>query len=817
MKSSKTIKIVMEMITYISLVLYMFDVVLLGTGELTKSFGIQSRMIFFGISVLAAVVLILLDLKKYFNNKYLISVLVFMVVIFIAAIRGFVGKQNTTILLSDFKGFLNFLIVFPMMAVMYKKNRVISFLKMLCLSLGVVSVLGIILAFYLQMPLEIRHWAYDFFDGYNICMITELTGRVTRIFFNSGSRLFFAGFALSIVFSLIENKRKIIWIFIASLDIFGVFISYTRSGYLAFAIGIFAFVVLILLFYRDFFKPLAIRACFVAGIVVVLIGTVSVAEKANLVDVAINRCLFAGAEIEDNDTNVDKPSDNKNDKNNKNDKLTNEKAEIQNLAIREQRKTLAIENIKKHPFLGGGLGVSNDINDGFIEYFYLDILSKIGFIGFIIFIIPFLFSAFDTIILRDVFCKEQRLLALAAQLGCLFVFVISYFNPCLNSSVGLFMYSLALVLAMPWENKKPKTAYFISSTNHYNVRTGKFVNDYIKKGYDVIYVTSDFDHMTKKRYYFNEYKNSKQLHVISYKKNLSISRILSHLMFSYKTFYMLLACKPELVYVEVPNNSLVKSSAKYKKINNAEIIVDVFDMWPESMPVKTKNMIVNRGFNIWRNFRNKNLKFADQIWIECDYYRELLSAQNINLPMETKYLTLENAETSIETKVSEDEIDLCYLGSINNIIDISLIEKIVSELAKNKRTRIHIIGDGERKDEFLEILKQNSIEIIDHGKVYEIDKLQEIFNQCWFGVNVLREGLAIGITMKSISYFRGGLPIINTVQGDTSRFVEECNIGINVDRHDVKSCVSRILNITKDDLACMKNNTRNLFEQKFAE
>lgn len=817
MKSSKTIKIVMEMITYISLVLYMFDVVLLGTGELTKSFGIQSRMIFFGISVLAAVVLILLDLKKYLNNKYLISVLVFMVVIFIAAIRGFVGKQNTTILLSDFKGFLNFLIVFPMMAVMYKKNRVISFLKMLCLSLGVVSVLGIILAFYLQMPLEIRHWAYDFFDGYNICMITELTGRVTRIFFNSGSRLFFAGFALSIVFSLIENKRKIIWIFIASLDIFGVFISYTRSGYLAFAIGIFAFVVLILLFYRDFFKPLAIRACFVAGIVVVLIGTVSVAEKANLVDVAINRCLFAGAEIEDNDTNVDKPSDNKNDKNNKNDKLTNEKAEIQNLAIREQRKTLAIENIKKHPFLGGGLGVSNDINDGFIEYFYLDILSKIGFIGFIIFIIPFLFSVFDTIILRDIFCEEQRLLALAAQLGCLFVFVISYFNPCLNSSVGLFMYSLALVLAMPWENKKPKTAYFISSTNHYNVRTRKFVNDYVKKGYDAIYVTSDFDHMTKKRYNFNEYKNSMQLHVISYKKNLSISRILSHLMFSYKTFYMLLACKPEVVYVEVPNNSLVKSSAKYKKINNAEIIVDVFDMWPESMPVKTKNMIVNRGFDIWRNFRNKNLKFADQIWIECDYYRELLSAQKINLPMETKYLTLENAETSIETKVSEDEIDLCYLGSINNIIDISLIEKIVSELAKNKRTRIHIIGDGERKAEFLEILKQNSIEIIDHGKVYEIDKLQEIFNQCWFGVNVLREDLAIGITMKSISYFRGGLPIINTVQGDTSRFVEECNIGINVDRHDVKSCVSRILNITKDDLACMKNNTRNLFEQKFAE
>ena len=46
MKSSKQSKEAMEMITYISLFLYMFDVVLLGTGELTKNFGIPSRMIF---------------------------------------------------------------------------------------------------------------------------------------------------------------------------------------------------------------------------------------------------------------------------------------------------------------------------------------------------------------------------------------------------------------------------------------------------------------------------------------------------------------------------------------------------------------------------------------------------------------------------------------------------------------------------------------------------------------------------------------------------------------------------------------------------
>ena len=34
---------------------------------------------------------------------------------------------------------------------------------------------------------------------------------------------------------------------------------------------------------------------------------------------------------------------------------------------------------------------------------------------------------------------------------------------------------------------------------------------------------------------------------------------------------------------------------------------------------------------------------------------------------------------------------------------------------------------------------------------------------------------------------------------------------------NARTQVASILNITKDDLACMKNNTRNLFEQKFAE
>ena len=810
---------ILEKIVYFGLLMYMLDVVLLGTGELTKNFGIPTRMIFFAIAVLGAFLLIALNLKEYLNNKYFWLIALFMFVLCFSALRGVLLGNDRTILATDFKGFLNYLILFPMIVTLNKKDRVISFLKICTACLGCVAVLGIVLAFYLQMPLLTRIAVYDFFDGYNICMITELTEKATRIFFNTGSRLFFAGFTFSVVFSILEEKYKKLWILIASLNVFGIFISYTRSGYLAFVAGVFCLIFLVLLFYKDFVKDFLIKSISTAIIVVVLIGGVSVAEQANLASVAISRCLFAGAEIDSTDStdSTDVGGDDSNPNEDDNQKLINAEAETQNLEIRDQRKMLAIENIKRHPVIGGGLGVSNDVNDDFIEYFYLDILSKIGFVGVIIFVIPFFVSIFDTIVLRDIYCREQKLLSLAAQLGGVFIFVISYFNPCLNSSVGLFIYALALTLSCPWIEKKENGAIVVSATNHYSIRAKKIIKQFENDGYDVTYVTSDFDHMTKLYYEFSEPIQYKQLHVNSYKKNISIRRLLSHLIFSYKTYYYCCGVKPKLLYVEVPNNSLAKYGAKYKRTNSVELIMDIFDMWPESMPVKTNNYIINKAFGIWRSFRNKYIKYADKVWIECDLYRELLQKQNVHNKMETRYLTLEKDSVVFEANKYEDEINLCYLGSVNNIIDIDLITEIVSEIAKFKRPIVHIIGDGEKKTEFVQLLKNNKIKTIDYGKIYEQLELQTIFNRCEFGLNVLKQDLAIGVTMKSISYFKGGLPIINTVSGDTYNFVKSNKMGVNVKFDDIPSTAKEIVDITEEELYIMKKNARDLFEKIFAE
>ena len=56
---------------------------------------------------------------------------------------------------------------------------------------------------------------------------------------------------------------------------------------------------------------------------------------------------------------------------------------------------------------------------------------------------------------------------------------------------------------------------------------------------------------------------------------------------------------------------------------------------------------------------------------------------------------------------------------------------------------------------------------------------QEIFDQCHFGLNIMKESVYVGLTMKSIDYFEASLPIINNIKGDTWAFVERNQIGIN--------------------------------------
>lgn len=361
---------------------------------------------------------------------------------------------------------------------------------------------------------------------------------------------------------------------------------------------------------------------------------------------------------------------------------------------------------------------------------------------------------------------------------------------------------------------KGRTAYLISCSDHYNHRLG-VMNSYLQShGYETTYVTSDFDHTTKKPFVC-KVPGCVQIPAKPYQKNLSVHRILSHRSFARDVFRFLenQAEQPDVIVVLIPPNFLAHYAAKYKKHHpNVKLVFDVFDLWPETFPFGKLKKLLAPAFRIWAWIRDHSLGAADFVITECEMFREKL-----NLPEETSAtvylcaepLTLPEAPVNL----SADKLDLCYLGAINNVIGISEICELIERLTQQKPVTLHVIGKGEREQEFIDSAKAAGADVIFYGPIYDDRKKQEIINQCHFGLNIMKPSVCVGLTMKSIDYFRFGLPIINNIPADTQKMVEEKHLGIQL-KTDFGE---RFFSLTFEDFVWMRKNVEDAFIKCFSE
>ncbi|MBM7839414.1 glycosyltransferase involved in cell wall biosynthesis [Alkalihalobacillus xiaoxiensis] len=345
----------------------------------------------------------------------------------------------------------------------------------------------------------------------------------------------------------------------------------------------------------------------------------------------------------------------------------------------------------------------------------------------------------------------------------------------------------------------------------YGERVGLIKEFFENKSFQVTVLQSNFSHFNKE-YLNKEEINYQYIHTTKYNSNLSYARLKSHYNFAENSYKVIEQIKPDILYVVIPPNSLARIAKKYKmKYKNTKIIFDIIDLWPETLPVnKIKGL---PPFTTWRKLRDNNIKYADLIITECNLYRKALGKLLEQSKVETIYLAKKEIDIKSSPRLSEEEIHLSYLGSINNIIDIKKIKDMIYEINKLKPVTLHIIGDGESKNLFIKEIEKTGSKVIFYGKVYNNKIKQEIFDQCHYGLNIMKESVCVGLTMKSIDYFQMGLPILNNIQEDTEYIVSEHDIGFNVTDGNFKK-LAELVNSTsvKDNLAMRKNTYKTFFE-----
>ena len=281
------------------------------------------------------------------------------------------------------------------------------------------------------------------------------------------------------------------------------------------------------------------------------------------------------------------------------------------------------------------------------------------------------------------------------------------------------------------------------------------------------------------------------IHAQPYYKNLSVSRMVSHYRLAQDVMSRVEELEPKLIWALIPPNSLAQAAVRYKKKHpGVKLVLDLIDMWPETMPISRFKTLP--PFSWWRMLRDDYVGQADGVVTECGLYQSILRGKCAPEKLHTLYLARPWEENTAQVNLPQDRIGLCYLGSINNIIDIDCISKIIRSI--ERPVDLHIVGDGESREQLISAAQEAGAHVVFHGKVYDRAEKQAIMDQCHAGLNIMKKSVFVGLTMKSMDYFECGIPIINNIQGDTWNFVEEFGIGLNIEE-DGKISAQQLLEL----------------------
>lgn len=379
-------------------------------------------------------------------------------------------------------------------------------------------------------------------------------------------------------------------------------------------------------------------------------------------------------------------------------------------------------------------------------------------------------------------------------------------------------------------------AYVITHSSTYESRAeavGKWLKE---QGAEVTWIFADFDHRELKNVERRE-ADHVYLHMAPYAGNLSPGRIRSIRGFAAEVEKYLTGQKADLLYFMIPANSFAAVANRLKKRTGAKIVLDIIDLWPESLPLAHVDKLL--PVYAWKQLRDRYLPCADVIFTECSLYQELLKlpqgrAQTLfwfregntdNPDAGYGTASTEEEEQNIpgrsgeneesDTAYSDGSLHVAYLGAINNIIDIEGIAQLLRLLQKERPVVVDVVGYGRRKEQFLKALDEAGIQSEDYGAVFDEKEKEKIFQRCSFGLNMMVPQVRVGLTMKSLDYLAFGLPLLNNIAGDTQSLVEEYDAGVNIPREDMENVIPQILAMADDPLA--GKDARRLFEEKFTK
>jgi len=342
-----------------------------------------------------------------------------------------------------------------------------------------------------------------------------------------------------------------------------------------------------------------------------------------------------------------------------------------------------------------------------------------------------------------------------------------------------------------------KSILIISEFSHLpganaNDRFMQIGNQLIDRGWKVKFFISSFDHIYKEQRATSNNPNYEMIHEPGYSRNVSIARMLSHILFAINTYRNLKKKNQKeysVIYVAIPTSMVALSAQIIARQWGSHLVLDIQDIWPDSFKVFSRNS-ETRALDYFISLLNKFWKPLDRyilqrssliIAVSKTYLRwaqdlgvkdGLVSylGSNMNAPMEFQ-------KTGNEYKNS---IVIIYQGTLSYSYDIRTLIDAIGILNEWGYSNVvcEIIGNGPERQELINYRDFQSVKNVEFLERMPFRDLILHLCKADIAVNAITKSSRTSIPNKVFDYFACSLPVVNSVTGELQEELDKMKAGI---------------------------------------
>lgn len=362
----------------------------------------------------------------------------------------------------------------------------------------------------------------------------------------------------------------------------------------------------------------------------------------------------------------------------------------------------------------------------------------------------------------------------------------------------------------------------------------ELAEDFVEYGLEVDVLTTKNAYREEKQK-LNKYEvhngiNIKRIFSTHGNRDKKVGRLLNYATFTCSVFSNLLFKKNCDKILFVSNPPLVPYIGYLiKKITGKKYVYLVHDIYPdvaEKLGVIKKDSFISKVMN---HMNSKIYINADRIVALGSDMKNVIINKGIDGEKIDIVTNWADSTVNFKKEVNENfykeqglqgKFNVLYTGNISKVHDIDTIIDVARNLKENKNIKFTFIGDGNRKQDIINLKENEGLDNIQLGNYRFGEEYNNILNCADIFITTLQKGIeGLGVPSKTYTYMSVGKPIIAIMdsKSEIGNIVNEYNLGKQFESNEVENITDFIINLQTNKKIYMSicDNVEKEFETKY--